>query len=1066
MSKVLSKALFLALILFLSLGLKNAYADWEDIKKQAKEAAEKKIKEAADYAEYCKKQAKETIERIKLQRAWMYTGPGYTAGHELKSAEGEKWYEKNKEILKNAGGLKTFEEDNKKHPDVFVPYVKGTPDEYAYEHDLAYCRAEEEAKERAKEGWPAKKIEEEKLYKEFVADIEFVKNIRLFVSKNGSRRSEYEGMDNKYKVSTLCIYELFIYKILFECDERKKGFNGQDVVKRYKDLEKEGGISLTGMQKEYLDEYNNAPELRELMMDTLFPERLSRPKDCQTSPSADPSKTKGPPKSIGSMGQKEKEELYSCICSCTIAPTIGVGSKWDPKSWKNASPSCDDARHGPCVGFGLGCWRKHMTSGGECFEQCVKEANANKQDVIGEINRTKSKAYNDFIGEARNIMEGYAPNRSGIYRIFPETLKRTREYLKMAAVVMPIRNSGTEIVLTDFVMSKNFSIDETTAELYAAGNKPLTYIEMVKEKNRRGDPDRALALVRAAEVVMPERKASGETTNILAEFAIIMSKASLNIVTELEFDDGLYLLHKASEFYKSGESNPLGQTIKGLISSFEKWKNDWQTIRAEVPNCLSMIKDKRVCECDRLNREKIMPASNSFVVYAHASPQKWEISTAYGQPRPIPKKDKLMADLKQNLETALRKCAAHPALKTKDMTQLRDYDTCKTIEKSSYINQEDHRKYSALPISDEQAIKKAEKLLGEPGLCDCERDKIKAILETAKEGFKYSKLEVDLTASKKSLRLGEYLRVSLMIKSGRKPYTYVMTGDLTANVRGTEVGAVTEYPPKTPGTKTVTAMVTDAAGDTRTASVTFEVLSPVGYSSTKTQPSLEKPGSDGIKYVKGFEGKWNTNWGLLEFRVDGLKVYGNYTHDSGKIDATLSSDKKTMEGEWREAPDYMPPKNGGKVTFTLSPDGNTIRGKWGYGENLNGGDWTGTRIKDATPPPPTDRIGGSGSFKITKVEYPSRVVSNGTKGDLTVYWSGDPVFPVKIAYRPKSCSSGVVCSTPSIRIDNRRNPLVFPKAVWCASAKDIHFDYEVVMIDARGTESAPYPAPFDCKGSQ
>ncbi len=101
-----------------------------------------------------------------------------------------------------------------------------------------------------------------------------------------------------------------------------------------------------------------------------------------------------------------------------------------------------------------------------------------------------------------------------------------------------------------------------------------------------------------------------------------------------------------------------------------------------------------------------------------------------------------------------------------------------------------------------------------------------------------------------------------------------------------------------------------------------------------------------INYVRGFEGKWNTNWGVLEFTIDGIKVYGNYTHDKGRIEATLSSDKKTMHGMWLEAPSYSPPRDGGRVTFTLSPDGNSISGKWGYGDSLSGGDWTGTRIKE------------------------------------------------------------------------------------------------------------------------
>jgi len=118
-----------------------------------------------------------------------------------------------------------------------------------------------------------------------------------------------------------------------------------------------------------------------------------------------------------------------------------------------------------------------------------------------------------------------------------------------------------------------------------------------------------------------------------------------------------------------------------------------------------------------------------------------------------------------------------------------------------------------------------------------------------------------------------------------------------------------------------------------------------GTTITSTATVTETSQED-FDYVKGFGGKWNTNWGMLEFTIDGTKVYGNYTHDKGRIEATLSSDKKTMQGMWLEAPSYSPPRDGGRVTFTLSPDGNSITGKWGYGDSLSGGDWTGTRIKE------------------------------------------------------------------------------------------------------------------------
>ena len=105
-----------------------------------------------------------------------------------------------------------------------------------------------------------------------------------------------------------------------------------------------------------------------------------------------------------------------------------------------------------------------------------------------------------------------------------------------------------------------------------------------------------------------------------------------------------------------------------------------------------------------------------------------------------------------------------------------------------------------------------------------------------------------------------------------------------------------------------------------------------------------------------------------------------------------------------------------------------------------------------------------GAFSITSVDYPKTVQANGAKGTLTVYWTGDPVFPVKVVIRPRSCSPGLTCTTPTMTFDISQNPLVFPESIWCAGTGGWYFDYEVVIIDSRGIESAPYPAPFTCKG--
>lgn len=118
------------------------------------------------------------------------------------------------------------------------------------------------------------------------------------------------------------------------------------------------------------------------------------------------------------------------------------------------------------------------------------------------------------------------------------------------------------------------------------------------------------------------------------------------------------------------------------------------------------------------------------------------------------------------------------------------------------------------------------------------------------------------------------------------------------------------------------------------------------HAGTVTEPTREN-----LAYVKGFAGKWTSNWGDMEFTVNGTKVIGHYTHDQGRIEATLSPDGKTMVGVWLESPSYKPPNDGGKVTFELLPDGDHIKGRWGYGDNLDGGDWTGTRIREADPAP-------------------------------------------------------------------------------------------------------------------
>lgn len=92
-------------------------------------------------------------------------------------------------------------------------------------------------------------------------------------------------------------------------------------------------------------------------------------------------------------------------------------------------------------------------------------------------------------------------------------------------------------------------------------------------------------------------------------------------------------------------------------------------------------------------------------------------------------------------------------------------------------------------------------------------------------------------------------------------------------------------------------------------------------------------------------GKWKTNWGEMILNQSGTKVTGTYTHNKGKIEGTLEDNIFT--GTWSESPTYTPPDDAGNVELTFSD--NSFKGKWGYGDNLDAGFWTGTRILTTSP---------------------------------------------------------------------------------------------------------------------
>ena len=167
----------------------------------------------------------------------------------------------------------------------------------------------------------------------------------------------------------------------------------------------------------------------------------------------------------------------------------------------------------------------------------------------------------------------------------------------------------------------------------------------------------------------------------------------------------------------------------------------------------------------------------------------------------------------------------------------------------------------------------------------------------------------------------------------------IETGDTYVRPPGTDGGS--DGPPPTAPDETTTTTVPPAT-DTTTSTDTSSTETTTPVVSTTGPPT-----SEDVSYVGGFEGTWDTNWGVLTFTRDGVALHAEYEHDAGRIDATLGADGRTMEGTWAESPSYSPPDDGGRVTFTLSADGNSINGQWWYGNDTNGGDWVGTRIQSS-----------------------------------------------------------------------------------------------------------------------
>jgi hypothetical protein len=92
----------------------------------------------------------------------------------------------------------------------------------------------------------------------------------------------------------------------------------------------------------------------------------------------------------------------------------------------------------------------------------------------------------------------------------------------------------------------------------------------------------------------------------------------------------------------------------------------------------------------------------------------------------------------------------------------------------------------------------------------------------------------------------------------------------------------------------------------------------------------------------GWTGTWSTTFETMILTQTGNQVIGDYEHDNGHIEGTVSGN--VLTGTWYEAPTYSPPDDAGDVVLTISPDGNTFSGQWRYDSTGSWYGWSGTRM--------------------------------------------------------------------------------------------------------------------------
>lgn len=341
---------------------------------------------------------------------------------------------------------------------------------------------------------------------------------------------------------------------------------------------------------------------------------------------------------------------------------------------------------------------------------------------------------------------------------------------------------------------------------------PETLKERVDRKLSEGDIDKAEAYTKTAIEMYPPVESVAKA--VITGLPWRLEKLALSFVPSLDFGTSRMILERT---IKLDEKN---QQVNKSLAQVVQWEKEWNQIKSLSEDCFSLIKSKRVCECQRLFDGKIEPLNNSFRIWTGGT---YERGLEDGRTvkelayLPIPEKDTLRWKLALELQNSRRGCRNQPGL----------VEPAGWLE--SYIA---NRERSGR--TDQSIVDTAKKVLEREGLCDCERELAEKALGiadkwiaewTAAQG---PPLKVTLQATKTVMKKGESVDLTPTISGGSPPYNYSYMGWWACDVTGGAITGqgqtTTSLRPKITGAHPIDINVTDAKGQKASGRIVLNVI--------------------------------------------------------------------------------------------------------------------------------------------------------------------------------------------------------------------------------------------------